>query len=64
VETGVEIIRRLTGSITGFAIPQFVIDMPGGGGKVPVSPDNIVSLDDVKIVVRNYKGIEYSYIQP
>ena len=64
VETGIEMIRSLTGSISGFAIPKFVIDAPDGGGKVPLNPDNIVSLDDEKIVMRNYEGRIFVYPQP
>lgn len=64
VETGIDIIRQLTGNISGFAIPQFVIDVPGGGGKVPVNPEYIVSNDGVNVVVRNYRNEIYSYAQP
>ena len=64
VEKGIEIIRNLTGNISGFAIPRFVIDAPDGGGKIPLSPDFLVSLDDEKIVMRNYKEREYVYPQP
>ena len=64
VEKGIEIIRNLTGNISGLAIPKFIIDAPSGGGKVPVGPDFIVSLDDEKIEIRNYKGRVYAYPQP
>ncbi|MCL2059107.1 MAG: KamA family radical SAM protein [Oscillospiraceae bacterium] len=64
VEAGIEIIRQLTGAISGFAIPKLVIDVPGGGGKVPIGPDYIESIDDEKIVLRNYQGKQYSYHQP
>jgi len=64
IETGIEIIRELTGNISGFAIPKFVIDAPNGGGKVPINPDYIISLNDEEIRIRNYKGLEYSYPQP
>jgi len=64
VETGIEIIRNLTGTISGFAIPRFVIDTPNGGGKVPVNPDFVVSLDSEKIEMRNYEGRLYTYPQP
>jgi len=64
VETGIEIIRNLTGNISGFAIPRFVIDAPNGGGKVPINPDFVVSLDNEKIVIRNYEGRVYTYPQP
>ena len=64
VETGIEIIRSLTGNISGFAVPRFVIDTPNGGGKVPIDPGFVVSLDDEKIEIRNYEGRVYSYPQP
>jgi len=64
VEKGIEIIESLTGNISGFAIPRFVIDAPNGGGKVPLSPDFIVSLDNEKAVIRNFKGHLYAYPQP
>jgi len=64
VEKGIEILKDLTGYISGYAVPKFVIDAPGGGGKVPVNPEYIVSIDDAKIVMRNYKGDIYSYPQP
>ena len=64
VETGVRIIKELTGNISGYAIPRYVIDAPGGGGKIPVEPQNLVSLDDEKAVIKNYLGREYTYPQP
>ena len=64
VETGIEIIRSLTGNISGFAIPRFVIDAPNGGGKIPLNPNFIVSLDDEKIEMRNFEGAVYAYPQP
>jgi lysine 2,3-aminomutase len=64
VETGIEIIRNLTGRISGYAIPRFVVDAPNGVGKVPVNPDFVVSLDDEKIEIRNYEDCVYTYPQP
>ncbi|MCL1912930.1 MAG: KamA family radical SAM protein [Eubacteriaceae bacterium] len=64
VRTGIKIIGDLTGSITGFAIPKFVIDAPGGGGKIPINPEYIVSIDDEKVVMRNNLGQIYEYPQP
>jgi lysine 2,3-aminomutase len=64
VETGIEIIRSLTGTISGYAVPKFVIDAPSGGGKVPINPEYILSLDNEKAVVKNYKGDTYVYPQP
>ncbi|RKX36410.1 MAG: lysine 2,3-aminomutase [Verrucomicrobia bacterium] len=58
---GIEIIRGLRGHTTGYAVPQLVIDAPGGGGKVPINPDTVESIDDNEIVVRNYEGSLYRY---
>lgn len=64
VRTGINIIRELTGNISGFAVPKFVIDAPGGGGKVPMNPEYIVSMGDDKVVMQNYLGKLYEYPQP
>ena len=64
IESGLEIIRNLTGNISGFAIPRYVLDAPNGGGKVPLNPDYIISLDDQKIELNNYEGRAYTYPQP
>ena len=56
VKKGIEIIEGLRGHTTGYAIPQFVIDAPGGGGKVPINPNYILSHDAEKVVLRNYEG--------
>ena len=64
VRTGINIIRGLTGSISGFAIPTFVIDAPGGGGKIPLSPEYLVSIDSEKVIMENYLGKTFQYPQP
>lgn len=61
VKKGIEIIEGLRGHTTGYAIPQFVIDAPGGGGKVPINPNYILSHDDEKVVLRNYEGKTFEY---
>lgn len=61
VKKGVEIIEALRGHTTGYAIPQFVIDAPGGGGKVPVNPGYILYHDEEKVVLRNYEGRIFEY---
>ncbi len=58
---GIEIIEGLRGHTTGYAVPQFVIDAPGGGGKVPVNPNYVISHDDQKVVLRNYEGKIFEY---
>jgi lysine 2,3-aminomutase len=64
VGKGIEIIEHLRGHTSGFAIPTFVIDAPGGGGKVPVMPQYLMSHSDSRVVVRNYEGQMFSYPEP
>ncbi len=64
VETGVEIVQSLTGNISGYAIPRYVIDAPGGGGKIPINPEYVISMDDSEVVMRNYEGKTFRYPQP
>lgn len=64
VEKGLEIYKSLRGHISGVCVPQFVIDAPGGGGKIPLLPEYILSIDDEKVVMKNYKNDKYEYIQP
>lgn len=64
VEKGIEIIESLRGHTSGLAVPEFVVDMPGGGGKVPLAPQYLISQSDKKIVVRNYEGYICTYPQP
>ncbi|MFZ0283262.1 MAG: KamA family radical SAM protein [Bacteroidales bacterium] len=56
VKKGLEIIKGLRGFTSGYAVPTFVIDAPGGGGKIPLLPDYVVEHNDEHIVMRNYKG--------
>lgn len=64
VETGIDIIKNLTGYISGYAVPRFVIDAPHGGGKIPINPEYIISMNDKEVVMRNYSGDTYTYPQP
>jgi len=61
VAKGLEIIEALRGHTTGYAVPQYVIDAPGGGGKVPVSPGYVLYHDKEKVVLRNYEGRVFEY---
>ncbi|MFC1569758.1 KamA family radical SAM protein [bacterium] len=63
IETGLKIMQQLRGYISGMAVPHYVIDLPGGGGKVPLIPDNVISLDEDSIVVKNYQGCQFRYPQ-
>ena len=64
VAKGVEIIEGLRGFTTGYAIPQFVIDAPGGGGKIPVNPGYVLYHDNEKVVFRNFEGRIFEYPEP
>jgi lysine 2,3-aminomutase len=64
VQTGLEIMKALRGWTSGLAIPYFVIDSPGGGGKVPLLPEYVESINDDEVVFRNYQGEVYRYKQP
>lgn len=61
IETGIKIIEALRGHTSGLAIPHFVIDAPGGGGKIPLLPNYVLHHDADKIVLRNFKNKIYSY---
>ena len=61
VKKGLEIIKGLRGFTSGYAIPTFVVDAPGGGGKIPLLPNYVVEHNDEKIVLRNYKGVLCEY---
>ncbi len=61
VRKGIEIIEGLRGHTTGYAVPQYVIDAPGGGGKVPINPGYVIYHDDEKIVLRNFEGEIFEY---
>lgn len=64
VEKGLEIIKALRGWTSGLAVPHFVIDAPGGGGKIPLLPEYVTSITDEEVVMRNYEGREFRYRQP
>jgi lysine 2,3-aminomutase len=64
VQKGLEIIRGLRGHTTGYAVPQYVIDAPRGGGKIPLVPDYIAGRDGDDLVLTNYEGKLYRYPDP
>lgn len=64
VARGLEIVESLRGHTTGLAVPTYVIDAPGGGGKVPILPQYLLSMSDQKAVVRNFEGRICAYSQP
>ncbi len=64
VGKGIEIIESLIGHTSGFAVPTYVIDAPGGGGKIPVMPNYIISWSTNRVILRNYEGVITSYKEP
>lgn len=64
VAKGIEIIESLRGHTTGLAVPTFVVDAPGGGGKIPVMPNYLISMAEGKAILRNYEGVITSYSWP
>ncbi len=64
VSKGIEIIENLRGHTSGYAVPTFVVDAPGGGGKTPVMPTYIISQSPGKIVLRNFEGVITTYTEP
>jgi lysine 2,3-aminomutase len=64
VGKGIEIIESLIGHTSGFAVPTYVIDAPGGGGKIPVMPNYLISWSTNKVVLRNYEGVITTYRGP
>ncbi len=63
VAVGINIVEKLRGHTSGYAVPTYVIDGPGGGGKIPVGPNYILSQAKGKYVLRNYKGKIYTYLE-
>lgn len=64
VSKGIEIIENLRGHTSGYAVPTFVVDAPGGGGKTPVMPTYIISQAPGKVVLRNFEGVITTYTEP
>ncbi len=61
VRKGLEVMEALRGHTTGYAVPQYVIDAPGGGGKVPIAPDYVLAHDRQRVIIRNYEGNVFEY---
>lgn len=64
VGKGIEIMENLIGHTSGFSIPTYVIDAPGGGGKIPIMPNYLISWSTNKVVLRNYEGVITTYKEP
>jgi lysine 2,3-aminomutase len=64
VETGIKIIEGMRGHTSGLGVPTFVVDVPGGGGKIPVNPNYVLSWTEDELVLRNYEGLIFRYRNP
>jgi lysine 2,3-aminomutase len=64
VQKGLEIIQGLRGHTSGYAVPTYVIDAPGGGGKIPLLPEYLVGRDGDDLVLCNYQGLHFRYPDP
>ena len=64
VSKGIEIIENLRGHTSGYCVPTFVVDAPGGGGKIPVMPQYVISQSPHKVILRNYEGVITTYTEP
>lgn len=64
VSKGIEIIEGLRGHTSGYAVPTFVVDAPGGGGKTPVMPNYVISQTPNKVILRNFEGVITTYTEP
>jgi len=64
VAKGIEIVEGLRGHTSGYAVPHYIVDGPGGGGKIPIMPNYLLSYSDHKVVVRNYEGYVTTYEEP
>jgi lysine 2,3-aminomutase len=64
VETGLDIMAQLRGKTTGYAVPTYVIDAPGGGGKVPIQPETLVAYKNGQVTIRNWEDRIYTYPDP
>ncbi len=64
VTKGLDIIEGLRGHTTGYAVPQFVIDGPGGGGKIPLNPEYVITREPGRVMLRNYEGGVFEYPEP
>jgi lysine 2,3-aminomutase len=64
ISSGIQVIEYLRGHTSGLAVPTYVVDAPGGGGKIPVMPQYLISQNAGKVVLRNYEGVFTTYTEP
>jgi lysine 2,3-aminomutase len=64
ISTGINIMEKLRGHTSGYAVPTYVVDAPGGGGKIPVAPNYVISQQKGAFTLRNYEGQIFTYYEP
>jgi lysine 2,3-aminomutase len=64
VQRGLDLVRGLHGRITGYGVPHYMIDAPGGGGKIPIAPETVLGRDGEDVLLRNHNGQIYRYPDP
>ncbi|MBI4201237.1 MAG: hypothetical protein HY531_02980, partial [Chloroflexi bacterium] len=64
IETGIKIIEGMRGHTSGLGVPTFVVDVPGGGGKIPLQPNYVLSWTENEMILRNYEGLIFRYRNP
>ena len=64
VDKGLELIAQMRGYTTGYAVPNYVVDAPGGGGKIAMLPDAVIGRDGDDLLLRNFRGVECRYPDP
>lgn len=64
IRKGIEIMEHLRGHTTGFAVPDYIVDLPGGGGKTPVNPHYMIAQGEKTVIFRNYEGVIARYVEP
>lgn len=64
IRRGLEIMEMLRGHVSGFAVPTYVVDAPGGGGKIPLSPQYLLGMGEDRVILRNFEGVICAYREP
>jgi lysine 2,3-aminomutase len=64
IQSGLDLISKLRSHTTGYAIPTYVIDAPGGGGKVPIQPETLIGYENGKAIVKNWQDKSFTYLDP
>ena len=64
IATGLSLMARLTGRVSGLAVPKYIVDTPGGMGKVPLSPDAVIARSEGSTTLRTWRGVDVEYVDP